>query len=198
MKKNRERTEKKIIDAAITIIDREGFEFLGINAVAKEAQVSKVLIYRYFTSLEGLISKVISANDFWADIPSMPIKETSAEEQIKEIFRHKAKLLRENTIVRKFYRWRLLSDKTSVFDIKSEREVKGWEMMYKYCDALGISEKDADKIVTLINYAIDHMTITYDTKRIRGLDLSDDEEWEHFLECIDDTTDLLLKKYAKR
>ena len=50
MKKNRENTEKKIIDAAYAIIEKDGFESLGINAVAKEAQVSKVLIYRYFNS----------------------------------------------------------------------------------------------------------------------------------------------------
>ena len=54
MKKNRENTEKKIIDAAYAIIERDGFESLGINAVAKEAQVSKVLILLSAVDLLGL------------------------------------------------------------------------------------------------------------------------------------------------
>lgn len=200
MKKNRENTEKKIIDAAFAIIDREGFESLGINAVAKEAQVSKVLIYRYFKSLEGLISKVISANDFWKALPNLQINDMSAEEKIKEIFRNKAVLLRENTVVRKFYRWRLVSENAKAFEIKSEREIRGWEMMYKLCAAVGITEEDSKKIGTIMNYAIDHIAITYDIddeKVIRGLNLHDDNEWASYLQCVEDTIDLLLRQYKK-
>ena len=200
MKKNRENTEKKIIDAAYAIIERDGFESLGINAVAKEAQVSKVLIYRYFNSLEGLITRVISANDFWKGLPSLPINEMSAEGRIKDIFYHKALLLKENTVVRKFYRWRLVSENARALDIKSEREERGWEILYKLCAAIGITMEDSKKIATIINYAIDHIAITYDIddeKGIRGLNLHDDNEWASYLQCIEDTIDLLLRQYKK-
>ena len=54
--KDRERTEKKILDAVGSIIAGDGFEGTGINAVAQQAGVSKMLIYRYFEGLNELIS----------------------------------------------------------------------------------------------------------------------------------------------
>ncbi len=46
------------MEAAISLLTRNGFESLGVNAVAQEAGVSKVLIYRYFGSLEGLFDEL--------------------------------------------------------------------------------------------------------------------------------------------
>ena len=52
--KNRQATEMTLITAVNDIIEESGFEGLGINAVAAKAKVSKMLIYRYFNSLDGL------------------------------------------------------------------------------------------------------------------------------------------------
>jgi len=57
MKKDRELTEQKILDAVGRIVEREGFESVGINAVANESGLSKILIYRYFGSIEQLLAK---------------------------------------------------------------------------------------------------------------------------------------------
>lgn len=45
--KDRELKEKKILDTVGIIIADEGFEKIGINAVAQKAEISKMLIYRY-------------------------------------------------------------------------------------------------------------------------------------------------------
>lgn len=37
------------------LLAREGFSALGVNAIAREAGVDKVLIYRYFGGIEGLL-----------------------------------------------------------------------------------------------------------------------------------------------
>ena len=60
---NRGNTERRIKDAALGIIEEQGFEALGINAIADRAKLSKVLIYRYFDSIEGLITKIIEEQD---------------------------------------------------------------------------------------------------------------------------------------
>lgn len=57
--KNRQVTELILIKAVDELIEEKGFEGLGINAVAAKAGVSKMLIYRYFNSLEGLIAAYI-------------------------------------------------------------------------------------------------------------------------------------------
>jgi AcrR family transcriptional regulator len=48
-------TRAKIIAGLERLITREGFTGVGVNAVAREAGVDKVLIYRYFGSMEGLL-----------------------------------------------------------------------------------------------------------------------------------------------
>ena len=54
---------------------RAGKLALGVNAVAARAGVSKVLIYRYFESLDGLIAAYIRTHDFWIDYrPELPKK----------------------------------------------------------------------------------------------------------------------------
>ena len=62
MIKNRQATELALIKAVDDIIEESGFEGLGINAVAAKAGVAKMLIYRYFNSLDGLIAAYIQQN----------------------------------------------------------------------------------------------------------------------------------------
>ena len=63
--KNRQATEQLLLEAVNRLVEQDGFEGLGINAVAAQAGVSKMLIYRYFGSLNGLIAAYIRQYDFW-------------------------------------------------------------------------------------------------------------------------------------
>lgn len=56
--RDRNRTEQRLITAVLQLIREQGFDAVGINAVAETAGVSKVLIYRYFGDLEGLLQAV--------------------------------------------------------------------------------------------------------------------------------------------
>ncbi|MGI9291318.1 MAG: TetR/AcrR family transcriptional regulator, partial [Gammaproteobacteria bacterium] len=47
------------------VLLREGVAGLGVNAVAQEAGVNKVLIYRYFHDLPGLARHWASNSSFW-------------------------------------------------------------------------------------------------------------------------------------
>ena len=50
------RSETQLIEAVSTIITEEGFSKIGINKIARTAGCDKVLIYRYFGGLDGLIA----------------------------------------------------------------------------------------------------------------------------------------------
>jgi AcrR family transcriptional regulator len=58
-----ERTRLRLIEAATEIVRSDGLSALGVNAVARKAGVSKVLIYRYFGSLEGLFRAAVEQLD---------------------------------------------------------------------------------------------------------------------------------------
>jgi AcrR family transcriptional regulator len=47
-------TKTRILDALGRLIVRDGLATVGINALAREAQADKVLIYRYFGDLDGV------------------------------------------------------------------------------------------------------------------------------------------------
>src|SRR5574344_3067358 len=67
--KDRESTEKRILNAIGEMIAEEGFEKIGVNAIAARSGGSKILIYRYFSSVDGLIASYIRQHDFWINFP---------------------------------------------------------------------------------------------------------------------------------
>ncbi len=72
MPRNRQQTEARIRAAALGLLQREGFAAWGVNAVARAASVDKVLLYRYFTSMDGLLGEIIALTPFWPDPDALP------------------------------------------------------------------------------------------------------------------------------
>lgn len=114
-----------MLSAVEEIITESGFEAVKINAVATRAGVSKILIYRYFKSLEGLLTTYIKQHDFWINY----IPEISGKEElptfIKSMLRQQAELTRNNDILRRLYRWELNTNNKWIQQLREEREQKG-------------------------------------------------------------------------
>lgn len=72
MDRDREATRNKLMDAVERIAIRDGFEACGVNAIAQDAGVDKVLIYRYFGGVDGLISTVIAERAAWPKAAPLP------------------------------------------------------------------------------------------------------------------------------
>lgn len=68
MARDRERTKARIIGAVCGLLTRSGFRAVGVNAVAEAAGVDKVLIYRYFGGLAGLLEAVAEEPDLWPTV----------------------------------------------------------------------------------------------------------------------------------
>ena len=86
-KRNRSQSEQKLILGVHQILLSRGFQAVGINAVAKQAGLNKVLIYRYFGGLDGLLAAYAEKMDPFPKIVYLTeqlIKERdlSAPEQI--------------------------------------------------------------------------------------------------------------------
>ena len=73
MKAMRDRgaTEERILAAVGEVLAREGFGALGINAIAREAGVDKVLIYRYFGGLPELLRQWGASGRFWPTVDEL-------------------------------------------------------------------------------------------------------------------------------
>ncbi len=73
MPRNRQLTRDRIRDAALRILQSKGFAGWGVNVIAREAGVDKVLLYRYFGSLEGLLESLYRETLLWPDPQSLPV-----------------------------------------------------------------------------------------------------------------------------
>lgn len=56
--RDREATSRAIVEAAQSVLAEGGFQAFGVNAIARQANCDKQLIYRYFGGLEGLADAI--------------------------------------------------------------------------------------------------------------------------------------------
>lgn len=66
--RDRDRTTRQLIEAVGRVLARDGFERCGVNAVAREAGLDKVLIYRYFNGMPGLLTAYGESTTFWPTV----------------------------------------------------------------------------------------------------------------------------------
>ena len=71
-------TEERLKRAVGEVLRKSGVQGLGINAVAAEAKVDKVLIYRYFGGLPELLAAYGERTEFWPDLPELLGDDVSA------------------------------------------------------------------------------------------------------------------------
>ncbi|WP_442590526.1 TetR/AcrR family transcriptional regulator [Pedobacter sp. AW31-3R] len=83
--KNRVETEQKIIKAVEYIAYVHGFMALGINKVAKQAGVSKVLIYRYFGSFQLLLVHCMNKKKLNPSSEHLPLLVNCGSLSLKEM-----------------------------------------------------------------------------------------------------------------
>ena len=64
-------TEERILASVGQVLARDGFAAVGVNAIAREACVDKVLIYRYFGGLPELLHAWGASGRFWPRVADL-------------------------------------------------------------------------------------------------------------------------------
>ena len=76
--RNRHATHDRLIAAVGIVLARGGFSAIGVNAIADEAGVDKVLIYRYFGGLPELLAAFARSRTFWPPAEELIEKDIEA------------------------------------------------------------------------------------------------------------------------
>ena len=76
MTKSRLQTEQKILNALEKILLEQGFPAVGINSIARQAGCDKVLIYRYFDGLDGLLLAYAETTPLWWEVDEIIVETT--------------------------------------------------------------------------------------------------------------------------
>jgi AcrR family transcriptional regulator len=71
VERNREQTIARIVAAVGEVLARDGFGAIGVNAIARQAGVDKVLIYRYFGGLPELLKAWARSGRFWPSVDEL-------------------------------------------------------------------------------------------------------------------------------
>lgn len=193
--KNRQTTELTLIKAVDDIIKESGFEGLGINAIAAKAKVSKMLIYRYFNSLDGLIAAYIQQNDYWINFnEELPDKEHLSE-FIKQIFKRQIVRLRESYTLKRLYRWELSTDNKFVKELRDKREEKGLWLIEAVSRLSKHPQKETAAVASIITAAISYLALLEENcQAYNGLKIQQETGWEQLKEGINLLVDLWLQK----
>ena len=187
MARDREATKKALIAATGRVIARDGFARLGINAIAAEAGFDKVLIYRYFDGLGGLVSAYAQQGDFWPgpeELLGMAIedfrKKTPAD-QMATIMENLASAIRRRPLTLEILAWEMVERNELTAHLEDMRERQGRSLaaaLQDGADALREPPVDEDALVAIMTAAILYLAAR--SRKIRtfnGLGIRQEEGW---------------------
>lgn len=193
--KNRQATEMSLIKAVNDIIEESGFEGLGINAVATKSGVAKVLIYRYFDSLDGLIAAYIQQNDFWINFNEQLPDKAHISEFIKKAFKRQIVELRKSYTMKRLYRWELSTDNKIVRELRDKREKKGVWLVEAISKLTQHPQRETAAVATIISAAISYLALLEENCPVyNGLKIQAETGWEQLEDGINLLVDLWLRK----
>jgi AcrR family transcriptional regulator len=187
-KRDRERTKSKILKAVGEVIEKHGTEKVGVNLIARTAGVNKVLIYRYFNSVDGLMEQYVTSGEYTS---------TSGEDYLENLgdvapeTRQEAMTslaltflrdLRERKATRDLLRWEIGTGKSMLSDARNE-------VALRLFDKIGDlpNYPDTSALLTFITAGIYYMTLSADYRqKMINVDLRSDDGWKRIEQVIED------------
>ena len=189
--RDKETTKLRLISAIGTLLAREGFDALGVNAVAEEAGVDKVLIYRYFGGMDELLAAFGRSADFWPSIsevlgedPTELLKHPLAERWSIGLNRY-AKALRQRPVTKEILAWELIEQNDLIQILRQAREQWFEELMTHFPDDPDAINGDLVGTVLLIVGAIHYFVVLGRLQTdFSGIEVGTEEGWDQIDQLI--------------
>ncbi|HWB95555.1 MAG TPA: TetR/AcrR family transcriptional regulator [Bryobacteraceae bacterium] len=183
MQRNRKQTRLEILNAVGRLLARSGFRELGVNSIAREAGVDKVLIYRYFGGLPELLKAFAEETDFWPDLeeleretetPSMPAAEAERANRLVLAF---GRALRRRPLTQEILRWELLERNELTYALDRYREEQGTKV-FRHIEESDESAIDIRAVGSLLAAGLTYLILRSKTVDVyNGLHLQSEEDW---------------------
>lgn len=190
-------TEKRLLDAVSHIIENDGFTKIGVNRIANRAGCDKVLIYRYFGGLDGLLVEWAKRHDYYSFAYSEfidTIKQSEKEDIrqiVKDVLFRQLHYLKDNVLMQQLLVWEL-SGHSSFKGILEERERIGYKLQEELNRSLDIGN-DNDMSVAIIISAINYIVLfTRQYHKLNGIDFSKPETWSRMEAMISKYVDFIF------
>jgi AcrR family transcriptional regulator len=199
--RNSEKTKAAILDAVGSILAREGFGGIGINAVAREAGVDKVLIYRYFGGLPQLLDAFAQKGDYWPSIGQILGKkitemgDAGLGEVSSGILKGYLRELRKRVTTQEIMRWELVQKNELTDKLAAVREAQGMEILGLLpIDAKTAQDIDLPAIAALLHAGLVYLLLRSKTADVyMGVDLKSKAGWSRIERVLED----LIRSHMK-
>jgi AcrR family transcriptional regulator len=197
--RNRAETKARILGAVGDVLARDGFSGLGVNAVAKEAGVDKVLIYRYFGGLPELLTEWGRSGRFWPGVDELLALEGEAflrlplAERYARFFGHFIDGLRARPLTLEVMAAEIHERNELTAILETEREAWGDEAGRLLGGEVWSQRPSLRGITLLLIAGVQYLLLR--SRKIRvfgGLDLRSDADWEGLKQSIRELADELL------
>lgn len=186
-KRDRERTKGKILKAVGEVIEQYGTDKVGVNLIARTAGVNKVLIYRYFESVDGLMEQYVKSGEYTSttgDEYIENIEPTSPEDREKALTNLMLTFLndmRQRKTTRDLLRWEIGTGKSILSAAKNSVSTRLWE---KIGDLPAF--KDTKGLMAFLTAGIYYLVIAEDHRpKMIDVDLNTEEGWKRIENIIE-------------
>jgi len=185
MARDKEQTKEKIIAAVEQLLAREGFSALGVNALAREAGVDKVLIYRYFDGMPGLLRSYGESANFWptlnevvgGDIENLKGKGIGAV--VSEVLVNFSRALRKRPLTQEIMAWELVEQNELTAILYELREEWAKKLFATFATEAASTDLDLPAVTALFGAAINYLVIRgRSTPFFNLIEIDNDSGWQ--------------------
>ncbi len=190
MTRDRAQTEQRLIDAVHELITDVGFNRVGINRIAQHARVNKILIYRYFGGLDGLIKAYYEKYQPVASAPlidSERLKGVPLEEFFKaccDFIIAEFRLLRANPQAQEVLRNDLLGSRPGTPNPIAFQKEEQIRIMVEKLSNLIQSQYGRSFAAVIISGMTMLTFMAQDKRTVMGIEMGTDEAWEEIEQTI--------------
>ena len=180
MKKSRINTEKRIVSAVETLLLDHGFPAVGINAIARQAGCDKVLIYRYFNDLDGLLQRVADNNDLWWDSAEIitenmdQISQLSLPQFLERLLKRHIEAVRKRPLTQEIMAWEMSAQNALTRQLSKIRTEQGMLLVKQVRRYYENPSIDVGGILGIFGAAINYLVIR---TRHGNSDYQNEEWW---------------------
>ncbi|MDT7837050.1 TetR/AcrR family transcriptional regulator [Aquabacterium sp. OR-4] len=181
------------------VLARDGFGGIGVTAIARQAAVDKVLIYRYFGSLPELLRAWGESSRFWPRVADLLGPEPQAllalpaAERYARFFEHFVDALRARPLTVAVLAGEVHERNELTAILEAEREQWGAEAAHVLGGAEWAQRPWLQGVTLLLVAGVQHLLVR--SRQIRvfgGLDLHDDASWQTLKQSLRALAALML------
>ena len=199
IRRNRAKTTQRIVEALEEVIAEYGLDGVGVNRIAEKANVSKVLIYRYFGGMEGLLEYYVKMGKLF------PIFTPAVLDQIRPLHESDVARIWYRQVIQTYRYFRTFKAareilKASVIENDSIAETttraQDAEMTRLVSQLSFVQGADTQAISAVILGAMNYLTImAQNDHTMISIDLRSEEGWERIENAVK-TIYIALNKMA--